>query len=192
MLEEHKVSAHDVGPGPGHLRLDEGLCHIGPVLRDEHDGREAFAKLLCGRQIVGEDRVAEQLAADPVRRPRGEIQEIFQLLRLHLVLDHDSGGVIAEECAAALSAGEAFRCHLGKLFHGALGPPLRIRGERKRRHIDGHDGAELLRAELLRIAPGIQISGAPSDEDDVGESELVDQGRKIFAVGQVVVSVDGL
>ena len=71
----------------------------------------------------------------------GNIQQILQLVRLHLMLDHDTSRILAEELTASLRRGQHLCGDLRQLFNRALSPPLRVRGERERRHIDSHNAA---------------------------------------------------
>lgn len=87
VLIEHQVTAHDVGVVTGKLCFDKGLCNVLPVFCNEHQAGQSCTDIFCSFEIVGEHGIAEQLTADPVRRAAGNIQQILQLIRLHLMLD---------------------------------------------------------------------------------------------------------
>ena len=99
---EHQVTTHDVGVIAGKLRFNEGLRDILPMLCDKHQTRHGCTDIFCGLQIVGEHCIAEQLTADPVRRTTGNIKQVLQFIRFHLMLNHDTGGILAEELTASL------------------------------------------------------------------------------------------
>ena len=86
VLIEHQVTAHDVGVVTGKLCFDKGLCNVLPVFCNEHQAGHRCTDIFCDFKIVGEHSVAEQLTADPVWCVAGNIQQILQLIRLHLKL----------------------------------------------------------------------------------------------------------
>ena len=90
VLIEHQVTAHDVGVVTGKLCFDKGLCNVLPVFCNEHQAGHRCTDIFCDFKIVGEHSVAEQLTADPVWCVAGNIQQILQLIRLHLMLDHNT------------------------------------------------------------------------------------------------------
>ena len=100
VLIEHQVTAHDVGVVTGKLCFDKGLCNVLPVFCNEHQAGQSCTDIFCSFEIVGEHDIAEQLTADPVRRAAGNIQQILQLIRLHLMLDHDASRILAKELTA--------------------------------------------------------------------------------------------
>lgn len=85
---------------PGSLCFDKGLCDVLPVFCNEHQAGQSCTDIFCSFEIVGEHGIAEQLTADPVRRAAGNIQQILQLIRLHLMLDHDASRILAKELTA--------------------------------------------------------------------------------------------
>lgn len=102
VLIEHQVTTHDVGVVTGKMCFDKGLCNALPVFCNEHQAGQSCTDIFCDFKIVGEHSVAEQLTADPVRRAAGNIQQILQLIRLHLMLDHDASRILAKELTASL------------------------------------------------------------------------------------------
>lgn len=102
VLIEHQVTTHDVGVVTGKLCFDKGLCNVLPVFCNEHQAGHRCTDIFCDFKIVGEHSVAEQLTADPVGCAAGNIQQILQLIRLHLMLDHNTSRIFAEEFTARL------------------------------------------------------------------------------------------
>ena len=191
VLIEHQVTTHDVGVVTGKLCFDKGLCNVLPVFCNEHQAGHRCTDIFCDFKIVGEHSVAEQLTADPVWCVAGNIQQILQLIRLHLMLDHNTSRIFAEEFTAALRRSQHLRGNLRQLFNRALSPPLRVRGERERRHIDSHNAAQLVFAELLHVAPCVKVARAPANQDNIFETQCINQTCYIAAVSQVVVAIHG-
>lgn len=171
VLIEHQVTAHDVGVVTGKLCFDKGLCNVLPVFCNEHQAGQSCTDIFCDFKIVGEHSVAEQLTADPVWCAAGNIQQILQLIRLYLMLDHDASRILAKELTASLRRGQHLRGDLRQLFNRALSPPLRVRGEREWRHIDSHNAAQIVFAELLHVAPCVKVASAPANQDNIFETQ---------------------
>ena len=107
------------------------------------------------------------------------------------MLDHDASRILAKELTASLRRGQHLRGDLRQLFNRALSPPLRVRGERERRHIDSHNAAQLVFAELLHVAPCVKVARAPANQDNIFETQCINQTCYIAAVSQVVVAIHG-
>ena len=107
------------------------------------------------------------------------------------MLDHDASRILAKELTASLRRGQHLRGDLRQLFNRALSPPLRVRGERERRHIDSHNAAQLVFAELLHVAPCVKVARAPANQDNIFETQCINQTSYIATVGQVVVAIHG-
>ena len=107
------------------------------------------------------------------------------------MLDHDTSRILAEELTASLRRGQHLCGDLRQLYNRALSPPLRVRGERERRHIDSHNAAQLIFAKLLHIAPCIEVARAPTNQHNVFQIQSIDQTSYIAAVSQVVVAIHG-
>ena len=107
------------------------------------------------------------------------------------MLNHNTSCILTEELTASLRRGQYLCGDLRKFLNHALGPPLRIRGERQWRHIDSHNTTYFILAKLLHIAPSVQITGAPANQNDVLQSQSINQASNIAAMSQVVVAVYG-
>ena len=172
--------------------MAERLGHVGPVLGDVHEGGNGLRGGLGHVQVVAEDRVAEQLARDPVRRSAAHVHEVLVLVGGKLALHHHLREVLVPERLGALRVREHARGHLRELGRRALGPPRRVLRERQRAHVDGHRAGDLVVTGLLQIAPHLEVAGRPAHERDVLEPQPVDELLHVGAMGHVVVAVDRL